>query len=159
MRARTTMLMAAIGMLCILLSGCGKVDPSAPPAVRLGESVCDECGMIVSDERFASATIINADRGPQTLIFDDYNCQMDFEAAHTDLDILTRWARDYTTLEWFHTRDAWFVSSPQLHTPMASNLAAFKQHTDAQRTAEQLGGETQDFSTLWPAYPPPPGAP
>ena len=117
----------------------------------LGDSTCIECGMIVSDERFGTATIVEGDRGSQALIFDDFNCQKNFELKHTELEIITRWSRDYETLEWFHTDEGWFVASIHIRTPMASNIAGFDSIERARAFAEPLGAEViryKDYATV-----------
>ncbi len=133
----------------VVLAGCGSETNDGPPSVRFGDSICAECGMIVSDERFATATIIEADRGNEPQIFDDFNCQMIFESKHTELTIVDRWSHDHGSNEWMHMADAWFVQSDQLHTPMASNIASFLTQSDAMAFAEPLDGEVVDFDTLW----------
>lgn len=125
----------------MMLGGCGEADPDAPPQILLGDSVCAECGMIVSDERFGTATIIDDSRGSQTLIFDDYNCQKNYELDHTDLKILTRWSRDYETLAWFRTGEGWLVRSTHIRTPMASNVAGFRAIERAEDFASTVNGD------------------
>jgi len=102
--------------------------------------------MIVSDNRFGTATVIEGDRGSDAMIFDDFNCQLAFEAKHPDLQIIARWSRDYETLEWLDTSEAWFVNSSKIFTPMASHLAAFKDRADAEMVADDLDGVVQDFN-------------
>lgn len=139
-----------VSMVVVMaLAGCRSETNEGPPSVRFGDSICVECGMIVSDERFATATIIEGDRGNEPLIFDDFNCQMIFESKHADLTIVDRWSHDHGTNEWVHMADAWFVKSDQLHTPMASNIASFITESDAKAFAEPLDGEVVDFETLW----------
>lgn len=105
--------------------------------------------MIVSDERFATATIIEGDRGNEPLVFDDFNCQMIFESKHTELTVVDRWSHDHGTKEWMHMADAWFVKSDQLHTPMASHIASFASQENAQSFANPINGNTVDFKALW----------
>lgn len=131
------------------LAGCGADDADGPPSVRYGDSICAECGMIISDERFATATIIDGDRGNEPLLFDDFNCQMIFESKHADLTIVDRWSHDHASSTWLHTADAWFVRSDQLRTPMASHIAAFESKEVAHAFAEPLEGETVSFDTVW----------
>ena len=125
--------------------GCGETDPDAPPNILLGDSVCIECGMIVSDERFGTATIVEGDRGSQPLIFDDFNCQKIFEHKHPEVMIITRWSRDYETLSWFHTDEGWFVQSMQIRSPMASKVAGFETLERAEVFADSIEGEVITF--------------
>ncbi|MBL4590428.1 MAG: nitrous oxide reductase accessory protein NosL [Phycisphaerales bacterium] len=142
--------MVALGSIAAVFAmpGCGSDTNDGPPSVRYGDSICAECGMIVSDERFTTATIIEGDRGSEPLIFDDFNCQMIFESKHTDLTIVDRWSHDHGTNEWIRMDDAWFVKSNKLHTPMASNIASFKAKSDADTFAKTLNGQVSDYHEL-----------
>ncbi len=133
----------------LLTGGCGSESDAGPPTIRYDDSICDECGMIISDERFATATIIQGDRGNEPMIFDDFNCQIIFENKHTDLTITGRWSNDYSSKEWLETQNAWFVKSPNLRTPMASNMAAFASKEEAQSFAKTIDGDTVDFQSAW----------
>jgi len=132
------------------LPGCGVDSDAGPPNIRYGDSLCIECGMIISDERFATATIIIGDRGNEPMTFDDFNCQMIFESKHTDLTIVDRWSHDHTSSEWISMADAWFVKSDQLRTPMASHIASFTTKPQAETFATPIQGQVLDFKTLWP---------
>jgi len=132
----------------VALAGCGSETNDGPPSVRYGDSICAECGMIISDERFTTATIIEGDRGDEPLLFDDFNCQMIFESKHTELTIVDRWSHDHGSSEWIHMADAWFVKSDQIHTPMASNIASFLKQSDANAFSTSLEGEVVDFQSL-----------
>ena len=68
-----------------------------PPSIRYGDSLCVECGMIVSAERFTAAIIIEGDRGNEPLLFDNFNCQMIFESKHTELTIVGATIMDQTS--------------------------------------------------------------
>ncbi len=136
-------------LIGLTLTGCGSETNDGPPAIRYGDSMCIECGMIISDERFATATIVEGDRGNEPLLFDDFNCQMIFESKHTDLAIVDRWSHDHGSNAWLHMADAWFVQSDQLHTPMASNIASFATQEDATAFAQPIDGAVLDFPSIW----------
>ncbi len=141
------------GFGCLLvafaLPGCRGEAQDGPPSIRYGDSVCIECGMIISDERFATSTVIVGDRGNEPLLFDDFNCQMIFEAKHDELRIVNRWCHDHATREWLSMASAWFVKSDQIRTPMASHIAAFATRGQAEAFAGSVEGESMDFDTLW----------
>ncbi len=141
------------GFICLLvgiaLLGCRGNTQDGPPSIRYGDSVCIECGMIISDERFATSTVIVGDRGNEPLLFDDFNCQMIFESKHDELVIVNRWCHDHATGEWLSMANAWFVKSNQLRTPMASHIAAFATRGQAEAFAEPIEGALMDFDTLW----------
>lgn len=105
--------------------------------------------MILSDERFATATLVEGDRGPEHRLFDDFNCQINFEAGGAPSPVLERWVHDHETRVWVRAASATYVRSPQLRTPMASEVAAFTTREDATRAASELDGEVLTFHDLW----------
>lgn len=141
-----------IGFVCAFilttLTGCGSELEDGPPMVRLGDSLCAECGMIISDERFTTATIIVGDRGNEPKLFDDFNCQMIFESKYTQFTIVDRWCHDHGSSEWIQMGDALFVKSDQLHTPMASNIAAFEHQSIAESFSMPIDGQVMDWDSL-----------
>ncbi len=125
----------------LMLAGCGDEVAGGPPTVRLGEDVCDLCDMIISDERFATATIIEGERGPEPILFDDFNCQINYEREHPDLVVLERWVHDHATLAWLPADAATYLRSDTLHTPMASGIAAFTDRAGAEALQQKVEGE------------------
>lgn len=140
---------AVLAAIAILPTGCGEQAPDGPPTVRLGDTLCDECNMIISDERFVTSTIVDGPRGPEPRLFDDYICQANYESTHPDLRVLTRWSHDYTNAEWIDTDKAFFLISDELHAPMASHAAATTTKNQADQLQNTLGGEIVSFQSLW----------
>lgn len=136
-------------MALVALAGCGSEPANAPPEVLYGESSCAECGMIVNDERYATATIIEGDRGPEPRVFDDFNCQINFEADGAVPVVISRWVHDHESRAWLPAESAHYVRSPRLRTPMASGVAAFAEPDDAKRVASELEGEALTVAELW----------
>jgi copper chaperone NosL len=105
--------------------------------------------MIISDERWATATIVAGARGPESLVFDDYNCQVHYETEHAGLEIVTRWSHDYAARTWMKSDWAVFVFSPSLRTPMGSGAAAFATESEAEAARGELQGEVLTFAAAW----------
>ena len=144
-RVRSLALSAALA----LVAGCDHQPSDGPPALRLGDSLCAQCNMIISDERFATATIIEGPRGPEPRLFDDFNCQVNHEVEHPGQRVLQRWSHDHAHAQWLRTADAHFIIAKNLRTPMASHAAAFATREKAERAAADLDGEAMDFKTAW----------
>tara|TARA_A100001391_G_scaffold147174_2_gene104638 strand:+ start:243 stop:722 length:480 start_codon:yes stop_codon:yes gene_type:complete len=144
-----SLLITALVSLCAVMPGCGEEAEDGPPKIMLGESSCAECGMIISDERFATATVINGTRGIQPVLFDDFNCQINFEHKNPETEVITRWSHDYPGLMWSPTGSGWFVMSPTIRSPMASNMAFFRDREDAESMAHSVSGQVLDFDTAW----------
>ncbi len=142
-RGSMVILVLAIGM------SCAGEPADGPPDVRYGESVCAHCNMIVSDERFATASVVDGPRGPEPRVFDDFNCQIDFERDHPDVSVSGRWVHDHGTLAWVPAAAALYVRAATLHTPMASGVAAFAGRPAADAFAGDVGGDVLSFDELW----------
>lgn len=133
-----------IATAVLAVPGCGREDAGGPPTIVLGDSVCNECGMIVSDERFATATIVQGQRGPEPRVFDDFNCQYNYERAHAGEAVITRWSHGYLSSVWIPTEGAIFLRSPGLRTPMGSGVAAFGTRAEAEQTKRDLEGDQSE---------------
>ncbi|MCA9293190.1 MAG: nitrous oxide reductase accessory protein NosL [Phycisphaerales bacterium] len=139
---------ACLGTLALVLGACSGPKPDEPPHVNLDADVCAECGMILSDERSVTATIIAGERGHSALLFDDFNCQIQYETAHPEGAIIRRWAHDYNTRAWLDSASAHFVRAKELYTPMMSHIVAFARAQDAAALADQTSGTVSDFSGM-----------
>jgi len=130
--------MVVAGAGSVLVS-CSGPPPDGPPVIVVGEDVCASCDMIISDERFACASVAETDRGPSPRLFDDLNCQITYERAHPDEHFLYRWVHDYSGGGWIPAEDAFYVRADALRTPMASGTAAFASREDARALVDSLG--------------------
>ncbi len=141
---------AILALLLATISACTAPQPDAPPAIFLDDDMCAQCGMIISDKRFAGATIVRNDREEQEpLLFDDFNCMVTHEQALTEYTVVRRWVHDHGTGAWVNAREATYLCSPSLRTPMASHVAAFEQRTSAASMRNSIGGDIQDFQAVW----------
>lgn len=146
MKLRVLFLLA----LAALIAGCaqGTAEISAPE-IRLGEDVCAECMMIISDPRFAAAHAFEVSPGRyENVLFDDIGDMLGHAAKHPEQRIVARWVHDYDSKEWLDATAAFYVFSPALPTPMASGVAAFATKEAAQALADQLQGTVLDWNAL-----------
>lgn len=135
--------------LTCLLSGCGQQQTIGPPSVQLGDSVCDQCNMIITDERWATATVVDGPRGSLPLLFDDFNCQVQYEFLNQDLAVLSRWSHSYATNQWLRTEKMSFLVSNDLRTPMGSSMAAFGSEQETESAQSTHPGEVMNFEAAW----------
>lgn len=112
------------GILFVLLLGAcaGGASPDDPPDLNIGRDVCDRCGMIIEDVRFASGYRL-ADGTSK--VFDDIGGMFVWAELAGDLDEARMWVHDYHSEEWIAASTATFVFSPDILTPMAFGIAAF----------------------------------
>lgn len=136
----------------ILLGACGgaSVTPETPPEILYGEDVCDQCGMIISDERFAAGLVVEVDPGRyEHRIFDDIGDLLAFEKEHGDaLTIATYYVHDYNSKDWIDGQNAYYIHSNNLRTPMGFGLAAVAQPLEAEALAVEWGGTVLTFAEL-----------
>ena len=136
----------AVGLLLgIVLGGCqSRVDPDTPPEIRYGEDICDQCRMIISEPRYAAAYVT---RQSLTRRFDDIGDLLLYHARHRE-DVLAFWVHDYETEEWLKAPQAFYVMSPELHTPMAHGIVALRERARAAVLAAEMHGRVFTFVEL-----------
>jgi copper chaperone NosL len=139
-------------LLLLVLVACTApaVEPSIPPMIAYGEDVCDQCGMIIEDERFAAGLVVEvAPDRYEHRIFDDIGDMFAYvEEADVQSSIAAYYVHDYASLAWIDARQAIFVHAENLHSPMGHGLAAFAKRADAETQAQVWQGEILDFSQV-----------
>lgn len=134
MTTRRNLILAGAS-LPLLLASCGgkKASGSEPPAIKLGRTVCDRCGMIISEERFA-AGIVDSDGNAQ--VFDDAG-EMIATVQEEDLNDRRVWVHGSPSLDWMDARDAWYVVTMEIPTPMGTGVFPF----DTEAAANEFAAE------------------
>lgn len=146
---RAPLLAAAAIVLALATTACGPpADPLAPPEVVYGEDVCDHCGMILSEERFAAATIVEIDGRSEPRLFDDIGDMFAYHAANGDLVVQRWYVHDHDSVAWIDGATAHYVRAEGIRTPMGSGLAAFGDAERAAAFATEVGGEALMFEAL-----------
>ena len=133
----------------ILLTACGsQVDPSQPPEIFYGEDVCSECGMIISDPRFAAAYYTNDGDSKQ---FDDIGGMAVHHAEHQE-QIAQFWVHDFDTEQWLKADQAHFVMSDQIHSPMDYGIVAFSDEARAMEFASINNAMVMSFEAIMDSF-------
>ncbi len=140
------LLMPFLFVLAVTCFACGSsiIDLDAVPEIRVGEDICDECGMIISEEVYSSAYRLTD--GEQK-VFDDIGDMAVHYRLHDD-DVAAFWVHDFNSVEWIRAEDAFFVASNDLVTPMGHGIAAFTDHASAQVLASDIGGAIHTLDVL-----------
>jgi copper chaperone NosL len=135
----------ALAVLALALFGCSSsIDLEAQPDLRLGEDVCEQCGMIISEEAFAAAIRLND--GKQ-LLFDDIGDMVTYFRLKGG-DVAVFWIHDYTTRTWVHADNAYYVASNDLVTPMGHGITGFALETNADALVADIGGVVHTWDDL-----------
>ncbi len=138
-------------ILLLILAACSgsNSDQPVPPTIHYGEDICEFCGMIISEERYAAAYVTVAGHGHA---FDDI---VDMVQAHLEKqeDVSAFFVHDYNDKNWIRAEIAYYVLSQELPTPMLSGLAAFTSAERAQEFITELGeGQILTFNELFDQY-------
>lgn len=154
MNLYTRSLVLVLMLLLVACSG-SKVTPDVPPAIHYGEDMCDHCGMIISDERFAAGVVVETK--PQHYehrIFDDIGDMLAYaQEIEASSAIVAYYVHDYQSREWLDARQATYVQGDAASTPMGSGLAAFADQAAATAHAQATQGQVLDFDTLYDQAP------
>lgn len=139
-----TVLALAVGLGA--LTSCGDSDESSgPPEIVEGRTICDECGMIIDEIRFAAAyrTADGVERR-----FDDIGgmlAQGHRDGLLADSEI---WVHDFDSHAPIAAPDATFVLSGQVTTPMAWGVIAFESADAARELVDKVEGSVVTWTEL-----------
>jgi copper chaperone NosL len=135
----------SLSLIAIFLMGCSpSANPNEPPEILYGQDVCEECGMIINEERFAASYMTEADVVRR---FDDVGGMLLYDHKHQE-DVRHYWVHDLATEEWIDAKEAVFVLDEGLITPMGWGLAPFATPEQAEIYIADNGGIMTDFATL-----------
>lgn len=147
-RTRVNLVSAA---LVTLVAGCGRGALSGPPEIRLGRDECDECNMLIAEDRCSCALLIERAGRRDHARFDDVGCLLDYEhQTPPDVRIVEGFVRDHGSRAWVPIAQAWFLlsESSELATPMGSGIVAFADRTGVEAARGQWGGTILDHAAV-----------
>jgi copper chaperone NosL len=135
--------------LVLLVSACGRADASGPipqPKFVFGEDLCDECSMIISEQRFAGSIGLRERGRVKHLLFDDIGEMFLYEVPSHDE--ARYFVHDLGTSACIDAESAFFLRSEKLRTPMGTGVAAFATEAERDATLEQFPGDRVTLSEL-----------
>lgn len=137
-------------MLMLLLAACNNEPTWPQPAdIRYGETICAECGMIISQPKYAASFAYAESEGRyKSLAFDDIGDMIVYMRKHPELAPVGIWVHDYETEEWIEAQSATYVKSDAIRSPMGSGVAAFVDPAAAERFAADMNGVVLDWDHL-----------
>lgn len=121
-----------------LVAACApsNVEPT-PPEIVYGQDVCDTCGMIISEPKFASALVLE---DGSALKFDDLGDMFVHHMDHPNLKVRAWFVHDYGAEKWIRGETAFYVAADQIKAPMDGGLAAFADRASAEQFASTFSG-------------------
>jgi copper chaperone NosL len=140
---RWLIVMPLMALLFLALAGCGQnPDTSEPPKIVYGQDVCDRCGMIINEEKFAAAYWTKEGEARR---FDDVGGMFAFISEKSE-EAASYWVHDFVSGEWIRAEEATYVLDSSLKTPMGFGIAAFAGADQARAMAQ--GQETAEVLTF-----------
>ncbi len=140
--------LAILVVLALVVSGCASsVDASGPPEIVYGRDLCVECGMLITEPRFAAAYWVDG----EARRFDDIGNMLahGIEQGEIEVDSQSVWVHDYEHEVWLSADDAHYVHAPGLATPMGWGLVAVETRDRADLLAAERGGEVLTWPQLF----------
>lgn len=132
-------------LMCVAalaLAACSGSGEPRPPDIAYGRDMCDQCGMIIDDERFASALVL---QDGKTLIFDDAGEMFAYYGKHQNTAISAWFVHDYASKAWISGEKAYYVVSAQVRSPMGTGVAAFAESAAAEAFRAEVNGKLLTF--------------
>ena len=132
-----------IGLVVWSLPGEGGEE--GRPEVRLGRDVCDRCGMVIADGRFAAAARLPNGKAWR---FDDIGCLLNKLLPYERREEVRAWVASYPDERWLEAATAWYVAASSLRTPMAFGVVALATRAEAETEAAEVDGRVLSWSEL-----------
>lgn len=138
MRDRSPIIGLMLALL-VLAGACSTAEAAGPPDIKYGRDICVQCGMIVSEARFAAAyTTPDGTR----LSFDDLGDLLLYQRDVGDpIDANEAWVHDFETEAWLTIEEAYYVPTLSVSTPMGHSILAFGDEGRALAFAHDVDGE------------------
>lgn len=111
-----------------------------PEPLQYGQDACHTCKMTLMDKKFGAELV---SKKGKVFKFDDVNCMLQFyHSGEVDPQefayrLVTDFSKPATLIE---ANDAFYLKSPQIKSPMASQIAAFGEKESMENTKKQLKG-------------------
>ena len=133
------------GLLLLFLVACGAKGPSEdPPEIAYGRDVCEACGMIIDDARYAASYVTTTGEVRKFESIED----MVTHHQENEEEVFIFWVHDYDTEEWVRADEAFFIQSDNIQSPMGGGLIAAASETHANRLADVWHGSVLTFTEL-----------
>lgn len=123
-------------LVAIIFWGCSK----KPQAIRYNEDNCNRCKMTIADQRYGAEIVTTKGKNYK---YDSIECMTaDVLMDKASLDIHSIWVIDFNDPgKFIKARDARYVHSDLLKSPMGLNFSAFSNMETAQNVENVFPGE------------------
>ena len=112
----------------------------APEPLQYGKDSCHTCKMTLMDKRFGAELVTQKGK---VYKFDDVNCMLNFYNSEGNSPEVFSYKLvvDFThPAKLINAADAFYLKSPEIKSPMASQVAAFEKKESMEDFKKQLSG-------------------
>ena len=129
-------------LLVLVLTSCEvKTTP-----ISYGKDGCAYCGMTIVDKQHASQMVTTKGKNYN---FDSIECLVSYQRGNTDKEPGLLLVADYDNPgQLIDAKNAVYLKSPNITSPMAANLSAFKDRGVAEKMKEQSEGQLYPWEEL-----------
>lgn len=116
-----------------------------PEPIQYGTDACHSCKMTLMDKKFGAELVTNTGK---IYKFDDVNCMLDFynSGDNAPQEFKYKLVVDFTQpAKLIEAGDAFYLKSPEIKSPMASQVAAFEK----KESMEALKKEWKGIYLVW----------
>lgn len=126
--------------VALLLYGCSKDRKIKPADIKYGQDICTACSMIISEVPYSAQYILTEGNVKK---FDDIGCMIDY-IKHTNNElnnISAVFVRDYNSNKWIDAKEAYFLRSTLIITPMGHGIIAYSNYKNLKKEQSKSGGK------------------
>lgn len=127
-------------IVALLLYSCSKDRGIKPADIKYGQDICTACSMIISEVPYSAQYILTDGKVKK---FDDIGCMIDYiKHTNNELDKISAvFVRDYNSNKWIDAKEAHFLRSTLIITPMGHGIVAFISGKDLKDTKSKTSGK------------------
>ena len=137
-------LLLALLLTTLVLFGGACASSAFDPVELYPEDMCSRCKMAISDKRFAGE-ILSGDGSVRK--FDDLGCMFGVLREGSDAS-LTGFVMDFEDRGWVNMKEAYYIDSDHLKTPMGSGLIAVRDQRAAELAESKYAGRMTSYLEL-----------
>ncbi|WP_456403023.1 nitrous oxide reductase accessory protein NosL [Persephonella sp.] len=133
-----------IYLTVFILISCQKVEGPVP--IEYGIDKCSYCSMTIMDDRYGSELV--TEKG-KVYKFDSVECLAGYYLKNKDkIKIKGMYVTDFVSKKLINIRDAYFLHSKNLPSPMGLNLSAFSSKDELEKVRSKYGGEILNWENI-----------
>lgn len=119
-----------LSIILLLTFSCGDNTKDGPDDIYYGEDICERCKMIISDKKFAAQY---REKNGNTVKFDDTGCMIEHIINNENVNdgSVDIYVVDYDTGQWIDGKEAYYIWTEEIKTPMGYGIVAFRDRNSA----------------------------